>query len=57
MDEEFTLKFPDLNFNLNEIIIDKSTVEKIHEYLQNDIEEQDLLIKKLIEFEKKLDGL
>lgn len=60
MDDDFAIKFPDfpdLNFNMNEANIDKDTLDKIDEYLRNDIEEQDKLIRKLAEFERRLDSL
>lgn len=36
--------------------IDNATISKIHEYLDKDLEDQDLLIEKLKAFEKKLDA-
>ncbi|AHL28937.1 hypothetical protein EHEL_060355 [Encephalitozoon hellem ATCC 50504] len=35
--------------------VDNSAISKIHEYLDKDLEDQDLLIEKLKAFEKKLD--
>lgn len=57
-EDNFSFKFPDLDLNLKDINLDKAnddTIKKINEYLDNDILEQDLLIKKLDEFEKLLD--
>lgn len=57
-EDEFSFKFPDLDLNFKEIDvmdIDKNTITKINQYLDNDIQEQDLFIKRLLEFEKKLD--
>lgn len=57
-EEEFSFKFPELNLEFEEIDkkdCNKDTINKIFEYLDNDIAEQDLLIKRLLEFERKLD--
>ena len=57
-EEEFSFKFPELNLNFEDIEkkdYDKSTIEKIYEYLDEDIAEQDVLLKRLLDFEKKLD--
>lgn len=57
-EDEFSFKFPELNLDFGEIDkkeYSKSTLEKIFEYLDEDIEEQNLLLKKLLDFERKLD--
>lgn len=58
-EEEFPFKLPDLDLSFKEIddvAVDKNTITKINEYLDNDIREQEVLVRKLLEFEKKLDG-
>lgn len=58
-EDEFPFKFPDLDLEFKEIdtaAADKSMLVKINEYLDNDIRDQELLIKRLMEFEKKLDA-
>lgn len=57
-DDEFSFKFPELDLNFKDIdmsALDKSTLSKIHEYLDNDIQEQGSLIKRLMEFERRID--
>lgn len=58
LEDEFSFKFPELDLNFKDIdmsTVDKSTLSKIHEYLDNDIQEQNHLIKKLEEFERRID--
>lgn len=57
-EDDFSFKFPELDLNFKDIdvtVTDKSTIDKINEYLDNDIKEYDNLIRKLLDFEKKLD--
>lgn len=54
--DDFSFKFPEFDFKDFEVpAINKSTLDKIHEYLDADIQDQNLLLQKLIEFERKLD--
>lgn len=58
-EDEFPFKLPDLDLNFKDIDIvgfDKSTVDKINEYLDDDMRKQDLFIRRLLEFERKLDA-
>lgn len=62
LEDEFTFKFPDLNLDFEEIDKNENskstdTLNKIYEYLDEDIEEQDILLKKLLDFERKLDQI
>ena len=57
-EDEFSFKFPELKLDFEEIDkknYSKTTIDKIFEYLDEDIEEQNLLLKKLLDFERKLD--
>lgn len=58
LEDEFSFKFPELNFDFKDIDtdhkIDVNILNKIYEYLDNDIKEQDAFIRMLLEFEKKL---
>jgi hypothetical protein len=57
-EEEFNFKFPELKIDFEDIEpkeYDKTTIQKINEYLDEDIADQDLLLKRLIEFERKLE--
>lgn len=56
-DSEFSFKFPDLE--LGECCNEGSreSIERINEYLDGDIEDQLLLLKKLREFESRLDAM
>ena len=62
LEDEFTFKFPDLNLDFEEIDKNENskstdTLNKIYEYLDEDIEEQDILLKKLLDFERRLDQI
>ena len=59
-DENFSFKFPEFDFDFkslsnNDLAVEN--IEKINEYLNLDLEEQDILLNKLKEFEQKLDML
>lgn len=59
MNDDFSFKFPDLDLSFKDIdipTVDNPTLTKIYEYLANDIEEQNILIHKLLELEKRLDS-
>lgn len=56
--DDFSFKFPELDVNFKDIDIiehDKSTLDKINRYLDEDMQHQDFLISRLLEFERKLD--
>lgn len=60
LEDEFSFKFPELDLNFKDIDVstpDMPILDKIHEYLDSDIQEQTLLIKRLTEFERKIDML
>lgn len=61
-DDEFSFKFPDLDFGTftdgepaKHPDMARSTLGKINEYLDKDIEDQLLLLDRLREFEQRLD--
>lgn len=59
-DDEFSFHFPELDLNIKDYestSLESSTLEKIYEFLDNDIEQQNKLIFKLKKFECKLDSL
>lgn len=58
-EDEFSFKFPELDLSFQDIAIpcESSKIAKIHEYLDKDIAEQDILIGKLMILEKKLDSI
>jgi len=58
-EDEFPFKLPELDLSFKEIDEteqEDGTIEKINEYLDNDIKEQEILIRRLQEFERRLNG-
>ena len=61
-DEAFSFKFPEINlssldFSSESSICQTEIMEKINGYLDRDIADQELLIKELLDFERKIDAL
>lgn len=54
LDDEVSFK-TNYSEKISEILCDDPNLDKIFEYLNNDIEEQQELIDKLLEIEKKID--
>lgn len=56
-DSEISFKFPELESELGETDdVHANSLERINEYLDQDIEDQMLLLKRLRDFERKLDA-